>query len=912
MTSDKDDNITDIRRSICSRMSNSRLSTARRNTEIAVTDFNTTKVSRRDSEVLRAQEEEQLAKILSDHNLFLNQITTSSTIDQPNGRKSKAFTGRKSVAPNQISGIEENSEDEEDPEKCSLSQKGSLRASQGSVPGVSVVGYQDNQDQFESTVSGRDVTENNNLDCYNPYDSDDQLAIDSIAESFREEEIANIKDWIRETFSHVPDKKNIYENPDYDEKTFTIRHLKRLSVNTFGKCFLCCAGLLCLKSAFGEEKVEDIAQRVTIATTSNFASGVPTSVVPSYQRKTHTGDLLGENLNNNPPQNSGNLKKTNSSVSFKTHARQKRAQSISVARGTSLRNSKLAGRNSKMTDNNSVVGVVNSKEEDMYEVNQNDLYDAEKVGIIVLKYHSDRLRKHLTYPNNLKMRGKPSILESFGFGTFGRQSSKWNNQKKEDANIQKAAKRLSTLNLSSPAAQTGQASNAGYSNPFASKHNKIDEKNIKELENEKDQVTGKRLTEDQIARRLIPDEVKTYFGETEHTVSMWSFNLIELKTQSPLKWMIFETLSRFDLLSHFRVPIDVLNNFCTEMEIGYQLFENQYHNNVHAADVLQTIHHMLIFPGLYHWLNNVEMFAILIAAAAHDLEHTGTTNNFHVKTRSDLATLYNDASCLENHHAATLFAYLNEPRTNICCNMSLADFNRFRSLVIEMILGTDMQQHFKQMTKMNDFLNNNTQLEKAFTMTVILHSADISNPAKPYDIHSQWTDMLLEEYFQQGDDEAAMGLDITPLCDRHTTRIPESQVGFIDFIVSPCYRTLNTLLRHVCDEVLSNYQSPKFDENEEDAEYDKQAEDEKTKNGIAGGSELKIISKENSHDTNPKESWADFRKMAAKQSSFEIVSIEKMSERVSEFQNRIENILETNKNTWKVIVDQNTQSAAEK
>ena len=567
-------------------------------------------------------------------------------------------------------------------------------------------------------------------------------------------------------------------------------------------------------------------------------------------------------------------------------------------------------------NNNTAVATVNSNEDAFEEVN--DGFDPEKAARLVLSYHNDRLRKNLTYPNNLKMRGKPTILESFGFGSFSKNSGKWNSHKKEDADIQKAAKRLSTLNLSSgpgrPSNAGGRASTAGgggYSNPFAAKHNKIDEKNIKELEKEMDENTGKFLTEDQIARRLIPDEVKAYFGESENSVSMWSFNLLDLKTQSPLKWMVFETLSRFDLLSHFKVPIDVLNNFCTEMEIGYQIFENHYHNNIHAADVLQTIHHMLIFPGLYHWLDNVEMFAILIAAAAHDWEHSGTTNNFHVKTRSDLATLYNDASCLENHHAATLFAYLNEPRTNICCNMNLADFNRFRALVIEMILGTDMQQHFKQMTKMNDFLNNNTQLEKAFTMTVILHSADISNPAKPYNVHSQWTDKLLDEYFQMGDDEAAMGMDITPLCDRHTTRIPESQVGFIDFIVSPCYKTLNTLLRHVCDEVLSNYNAePKFDENEEDEEIDGEnnGDDKNSSNNEKNKPESKTVSKENSKT----ESWADFRKMSAKQSSFEIVSIEKMSDRVSEFQEKIENILATNKNTWKMIVDQNAAAAAEK
>ena len=55
MLVDTEGEISDIRKSICSRMSSSRLSTVRKpqKEELDETDFNTTKVSRRDSEILR-------------------------------------------------------------------------------------------------------------------------------------------------------------------------------------------------------------------------------------------------------------------------------------------------------------------------------------------------------------------------------------------------------------------------------------------------------------------------------------------------------------------------------------------------------------------------------------------------------------------------------------------------------------------------------------------------------------------------------------------------------------------------------------------------------------------------------------------------------------------------------------------
>ena len=61
-----------------------------------------------------------------------------------------------------------------------------------------------------------------------------------------------------------------------------------------------------------------------------------------------------------------------------------------------------------------------------------------------------------------------------------------------------------------------------------------------------------------------------------------------------------------------------------------------------------------------HWemdrtLTHVEYFALIVSALCHDLEHPGVNNPFLVSSRSDLATLYNDRSVLENHHCCRAF-----------------------------------------------------------------------------------------------------------------------------------------------------------------------------------------------------------------------------------------------------------------
>ncbi|KAK5849718.1 hypothetical protein PBY51_014030 [Eleginops maclovinus] len=284
-------------------------------------------------------------------------------------------------------------------------------------------------------------------------------------------------------------------------------------------------------------------------------------------------------------------------------------------------------------------------------------------------------------------------------------------------------------------------------------------------------------------------------------LDMWSFDVFALNEASgdhALKFVFYELLTRYDLINRFKVPISALMSFVDSLEVGYSKYKNPYHNLMHAADVTQTIHYLLLKTGMVHWLTELEIFAIIFAAAIHDFEHTGTTNNFHIQTRSDTAMLYNDRAVLENYHVSAAYRLLQAgDEMNIFSNLSKDDWRELRTLVVEMVLATDMSCHFQQIKAMKGFLQQPETIDKPKALSLLLHTADISHPAKRWDLHHRWTTSLLEEFFRQGDKEAELGLPFSPLCDRKSTLVAQSQIGFIDFIVEPTFTVLAEMIERI-------------------------------------------------------------------------------------------------------------------
>lgn len=90
----------------------------------------------------------------------------------------------------------------------------------------------------------------------------------------------------------------------------------------------------------------------------------------------------------------------------------------------------------------------------------------------------------------------------------------------------------------------------------------------------------------------------------------------------------------------------------------------------------------------------------MVAALGHDIDHPGVNNAFLRKTHNPLALRYNDRSVLENHHTAVLFSLLRGESSDLLPG-EWEEYSRFRALVVDLILSTDMEQHFRMVAELS-------------------------------------------------------------------------------------------------------------------------------------------------------------------------------------------------------------------
>jgi hypothetical protein len=78
---------------------------------------------------------------------------------------------------------------------------------------------------------------------------------------------------------------------------------------------------------------------------------------------------------------------------------------------------------------------------------------------------------------------------------------------------------------------------------------------------------------------------------------------------------------------------------------------------------------------------------------------------------------------------------------------------------------------------------------------VLLHAADLSNTVRPWEISKRWSDMVVEEFFLQGDLEKKNNLPVSPNMDRKQVHQSQISLGFGDLVVKPFFEAFAAFLQ---------------------------------------------------------------------------------------------------------------------
>lgn len=323
------------------------------------------------------------------------------------------------------------------------------------------------------------------------------------------------------------------------------------------------------------------------------------------------------------------------------------------------------------------------------------------------------------------------------------------------------------------------------------------------------------LTDSNVPQFGVKTDQEELLAQELENLNKWGLNIFHVSDYAggrSLSCIMYTIFQERDLLKKFHIPVDTMVTYMLTLEDHYHQ-DVAYHNSLHAADVLQSTHVLLATPALDAVFTDLEILAALFAAAIHDVDHPGVSNQFLINTNSELALMYNDESVLENHHLAVGFMLLQEDNCDIFQNLSKRQRQSLRKMVIDMVLATDMSKHMtlladlktmvetKKVTSSGVLLLDNYS-DRIQVLRNMVHCADLSNPTKPLELYRQWTDRIMAEFFQQGDRERERGMEISPMCDKHTASVEKSQVGFIDYIVHPLWETWADLVHPDAQEIL--------------------------------------------------------------------------------------------------------------
>ena len=320
------------------------------------------------------------------------------------------------------------------------------------------------------------------------------------------------------------------------------------------------------------------------------------------------------------------------------------------------------------------------------------------------------------------------------------------------------------------------------------------------------------------------------------TLDSWSLDAWALP-DNEVQRLFSAMLHCLGLFRRFCISPTAFAAFVSDVATHY--CDNPFHCFKHAFMVTHTAWLFLRHDHVRRLLEDLDCLALLLSAICHDVEHPGTTNAFQVNTCSPLALRYNDASVLENHHAAAGFAALM--RCRVLTGLNPDELRTLRRGFVAAVLATDMSVHKQLLASINEAIKRaptpedeahgahdgaagahgagsssggvhggsslargsfaerhsstigfgrRSPEDRLLLVNFLLHCADLGNPLLPPPLSRRIANDLAREFEAQAEQERQAGLPVTVMLASDDVAKAKLELGFLEYVVRPLYVTL--------------------------------------------------------------------------------------------------------------------------
>lgn len=304
------------------------------------------------------------------------------------------------------------------------------------------------------------------------------------------------------------------------------------------------------------------------------------------------------------------------------------------------------------------------------------------------------------------------------------------------------------------------------------------------------------------------DRVIKFVLESFGTVELDMFVLEELVPENIVVFVGMLVFQSLDFCGEI-VDLQSLPQFFRHVQTRYRR-DMPFHNAAHAADVLHSLFMMLSTTALGDKISPHNQVGALLAAVMHDIEHTGLTNDFLIKTNHEIAQAFPTRAPMESKHIAVAIEVISNPELNVLGKMSAKQKEDVLTVVRETILATALcyQRELLDAVKAvpvaewaaTEKICGAEALSmplQVLSLRCAMHVSDICQTMKPFTQHQKWVSRLTTEHFLQGKEDERIRACVSPtFCFEEKYSRQEflvHQTGFLQCMALPAVATLNAI-----------------------------------------------------------------------------------------------------------------------